>query len=78
MTNPNDPEIKQFTVKLTSMSLREYYAGLAMQGILSNENYMVQSAKAANGQTEKLTNLVSVMASDYADALIKELNKGRK
>lgn len=58
---------------LPSMTLREYYAGLAMQGMLSN-SYSDGCTKplslASNQETAE-------MAVNQADALIKELEKVR-
>jgi hypothetical protein len=47
------------------MTLREYYAGLAMQGLLANAPRSLPS-----GQT-------AAVAVDHADALLAELAKGK-
>lgn len=45
------------------MSLREHYAGLAMQGMLANRDYDLEFDKHAE------------VAVKFADALIEELSK---
>lgn len=52
---------------VTGMTLREYYAGLAMQSILSNSSLPFDLLE------DKV--LVSKSAITYADALIAELEK---
>jgi hypothetical protein len=47
------------------MTLREYYAGLAMQGFMANANALYEPDGAARD------------AVQYADALITELEKGK-
>lgn len=57
-TNPNDPVIEVFGV-----TKREYFAALAMQGLLAN--------RYSNGERHEIANI----AVNQADALIAELNK---
>lgn len=56
------------------ITIRQYYAGLAMQGMLANSY--------SNGSTQPLSELrdsdVANLAVAYADALINELNKTNK
>lgn len=62
------------------MSLREYYAGLCLQGILtgihSDDKQFMDNVKAAAAKPEQsLAQHVARMSIEYADALITELNK---
>jgi hypothetical protein len=53
------------------MTMREYFAGLAMQGILANEKaYTVLSGIPMPNE-----NLVARFSVQYADALLTELSK---
>jgi hypothetical protein len=50
------------------LSKREYFAGLAMQGILANNYYKYS-------QSEDECEVLARVAANFADALIKELSK---
>jgi hypothetical protein len=68
-TKPNEPIITlEYNNDYTSMGLtkREYFASMAMQGIISNKD----------GLDIKIERIVE-SAVDTADALIEELNKTR-
>ena len=54
-------ESREGTIVHYGMNLREYYAGLALQGILANEQAFTPSSAAE--------------AVRYADALLEELSK---
>lgn len=86
MTNPNDPAFGHTAVEMVESALqscgdpreihyrgltkREYFAVVAMQGILSN-SYIWENAALL-----KLTNEVTTSwAIKFADSLIAELNK---
>ena len=65
---PAMPIISQHEVFGTGINIRQYYAGLALQGIISN----------CSGQGIDGTILSEIFAKQsliYADALINELNK---
>lgn len=57
------------------MSLRQYYAGLAMQGIKSNDELLRRIMDAAERSDKPQQELIAVMARKDADALIAELEK---
>jgi hypothetical protein len=58
------------------MTLRQFYAGLAMQGILASDVLMKQVDKPMQAMRGVDPNeLVASMATDMADALITELGK---
>lgn len=57
--------------KKNGMTLREYYAGLAMQGILASPKPLKAGEDRSLSQCECLANYAVV----YADALIAELQK---
>jgi hypothetical protein len=77
-TEPNDPIGKSTQVLFTpqgrlqethfdGMTMRQYYAGLAMQGILSSA--FINPSDLSNEKG------ISELAVTYSDALIRELNK---
>lgn len=72
MTNPNEsafPEVReqpQYNKHSYGLTKREYFASLAMQGLLSNSDYTRLSQK-----------VTAIYAVEMADALIKELNEER-
>ena len=66
-TNPSDAELV-VTKTDNYISKREYFAGLAMQGL--------QAANIENGiQPVRDFEIIAVWAVNQADALIEELNK---
>lgn len=67
MTNPNDPAFEQLIWKQMPLTKREYFAGLAMQGMLASQQTILPE------NADKL----ALAANRYADALIAELNKSK-
>ncbi len=70
-SEPAFPTMYENSNNTKGMSIREYFAAMAMQGLLANNIYHNPNEKS---------NMVSVpnlakAATDYADALILELNK---
>jgi methylphosphotriester-DNA--protein-cysteine methyltransferase len=62
------------------MTLREYYAGLAMQGLLanfSNTNYVKSIYEHAIKEKKDINDVIAKMATEFADDLISELQKDR-
>ncbi len=63
------------------MTLRQHYAGLAMQGIVSNDNMLrsctVTAGKGPGGSAET-PKYVSLVAIAYADALLAALQQEPK
>lgn len=59
------------------MTLRQYYAGLAMQGFLSDRATVIDFTKEAAAQAGDKSglNLMAELAASAADALILELEK---
>jgi hypothetical protein len=86
-TNPNDPaspvevsnvdgniignQTSQFSYFATGLTKREYFAGLAMQGIIGNSKVIYAMTSAAKTETARF-------AVELADALIEELNKSEQ
>jgi hypothetical protein len=73
--NPVESEGKDvhgYTVKIKHLGLtkREYFAGLAMQGLLSS-----MTEKAANGAWMTESTLIAEHSVTLADELLKELSK---
>lgn len=64
--NPHDGTTAAASETRGGLTKREYFAGLAMQGLVANDNRFGQYADFAN---ESIA---------YADALIEALNKGEK
>lgn len=61
--------------KQEGMDMRQYYAGLAMQGMLSDVNvqYWLQEDPRYDGNN--FAEVVAKNSVEFADALIKELSK---
>lgn len=57
------------------MTLRQYYAGLVMQAIMSNSDQMGNCQRAAEETNTDLFEVISNVACGMADALLKELAK---
>ena len=57
------------------LSKREYYAGRAMQAILSNQTFLETVLKAAGGQRAVAATAIANEAITMADALLAELSK---
>ena len=55
---------------------RDWLAGLAMQGMLSNPNYMQGLGNTVNLSSTGMGELIASVAFDYADAMIAESRKG--
>jgi hypothetical protein len=84
MTNGNDPINPvdyqsvspvgdSITVQLPGLSKREYFAAMAMQGILTNQSW-VETLKIPDDWNDYKDRLVEG-SIEMADSLIKELNK---
>lgn len=54
------------------LSKREYFAGLAMQGIAANP-----TTQCSEGQLRDLAKIIAKTAVQLADALLDELSEGR-
>lgn len=87
MTNPNDPAFltkpevyylrepdKDCDIRY-GLTKREYFAAMAMQGILANPSAMESVARVHKADLPGAEITVSCMAMRYADALIAELSK---
>jgi hypothetical protein len=61
---PEVQELPQFNHHSYGLTKREYFASMAMQGVLSDPNNESLSQKA-----------IAIYAVEMADSLIKELNK---
>ncbi len=61
------------------LTKRELFAAMAMQAIITNDNYLLQRneelEKLERYKEEELENVVGRTAVNYADALIAELEK---
>jgi hypothetical protein len=57
----------------SAITKREYFAGLAMQGILSNESFYERMSN--EGGENKMVDKVSVASVKMADALLEALSK---
>lgn len=63
---PEVQEVPQFSYHSYGLTKREYFASMAMQGVLSDPTNESLSQKA-----------IAIYAVEMADTLIKELNKER-
>lgn len=58
------------------LTKREYFAGLAMQGMISNSTFFEQIViKRENGAVRSIEDRTGRLAVDYADALLKALEE---
>lgn len=55
------------------MSLLEWYAGMAMKGLLSNPRALDAAAKASRGDMEAIAKDVAEKAHCFAKAMMKEM-----
>jgi hypothetical protein len=65
----SDSEMKA----MSGLTKREYFAGLAMQGILSNESFYERMSN--EGGENKMVDKVSIASVKMADALLEALSK---
>lgn len=74
-----DRDGSEFTLKglrsIGGMSLREWYAGKAMQGMLANPQLAAAHAIQASDSDKNVAEITASIAKVYADALIAELEK---
>lgn len=57
----------------SGMTLREYYAGLALQGMLANQKlYKIAADKIL---PDDMAHFYALCATEHADALLAQLNK---
>jgi hypothetical protein len=63
-TSPNKHQPEWAAARVGGLTKREYFAGLAMQGMLSSSDYATST-----------WNTVAIEAVEVADALLKELEK---
>lgn len=59
------------------MTLRQWYAGLAMQGILANSSTMAHVDKASRSDQISPTKIIVIMAEIQADDMIAQLDKAK-
>lgn len=57
-----------------SMTMRQHFAGLAMQSLLSNDSALAQII-AEEGVAGRLQDVIAGLSVQYSDALIAELSK---
>lgn len=56
-------------------SFRNYTAAIILQGLVSNNDYLIAAKKAAEEENGDSVQLVAQAAVEYTDALINELKK---
>lgn len=61
--------------KWTGLTRREYFAGLAMQGIITNDKLVNTCVSLAKENRNTPENIAANRAVRFADALLKELAK---
>lgn len=57
------------------MSLRDYFAGQALKGLLSNEQFYLDGNKAVTARNENPFEAASRASYGYADAMVVERDK---
>lgn len=86
MTNANEPAFPFIyhdregdERAISGITVREYFAAMAMQGMYANYQLVSEAGKtAAGGKLEGITHgkqIISISAVQAADALIEALNK---
>lgn len=65
-------------VRYPGITRRDWLAGLAMQGILSNPLLMDRINNSLNADIEMVSDHVTVLSLNQADAMIKKSNLRRK
>ena len=84
MITGNEPVTPHLTYNETSghangfvegMTIRQHYAGLAMQGLLSNADALKDIRKESGDDWDKYGEMVAAVAVALTDALIAQLNK---
>lgn len=86
MTNANDAafpvlsqtESAEYWNTVPGLTKREHFAGLALQGLLSNSDSLRELRKESGDDWEKYNALVGAFCTNMADALIELLNKPTK
>ena len=74
--NPKDVSFPLQDIPIyKGLSKREYFAGEAMKGFLSNSVYIASIADATPGSPEKAAKIISLHSLIHADALLAELEK---
>jgi len=71
---PAFPRINGQNFHEPGLTKREYFAAMAMQGMLSNKD-TTRAANNSSNSREEYLHIISLSAIHQADALIKELNK---
>ncbi len=66
----------QYNPITPGMTLREWYAGLALQGMLANNDMIKAVARVAERREMVVAETLVKTALAYADALLAELAKG--
>lgn len=59
----------------TGLTKREHFAAKAMQGQLSDNNYLISAFKLAKADNLKIQDVIAISSVEYADALLKALEK---
>jgi len=61
---------KEFTVVNTGLTKREWFAGMALQGIFSNRDYLISTNELAKQKGKTLAELISLVCYENADAML--------
>ena len=69
---PINPSYDKDGVRHQGLTIRQYYAGLAMQGLLSNDT--VRSILSGNNGMP-VAKLIAEVSAKYSDAIINALNE---
>lgn len=57
------------------MTLRDYFAGQALAGIMANNEYLLGAKKVSNADKTTSMKLVAQSAYEFADAMLKERDR---
>ena len=70
-TSPNDSDPEWAAARSGGLTKREYFAGLAMQGLCSNSHLATPGSISVD-----VVDVITDSAIKHADRLLKKLNKG--
>ena len=77
-TNPHENAFPAENLHYNGLTKREYFAAMAMQGMLSDNSYLHSLANEIVKNGDKIVKIKNLLVRDscsMADALIEELNK---
>ena len=66
---------ERLPIAINGMSLRQWYAGMALQGLLADSRHHAEALARRHGTDSKLVEIFAKFAFSFADAMIAEEEK---